>query len=78
MAYIDLIIDKKRFLTIVDELEKLKKKYKCNWFLVSAKTNENLMEAYKQFLMNIKKKKFIDINSQDNGDDGIEIPISNV
>jgi len=71
---LDQVIDRKRFLTILTELESFKKQYRCDWFLISAKTNENVFTSVKKFVNNIYKKFSKDINRKNNDEEVFEIP----
>ena len=63
---------------ISSQLETFKNEFKCDWFSVSAKSNENLVDAYKQFLMNIVKKSLKEITYNNNEDEGFEIEYNDV
>lgn len=53
----DKAIDKKKTKNIYTELETIKKKYKCEFFKVSALTSEGVGEAFRKFLSKIHQKK---------------------
>jgi len=72
--FLDQVIDRKRFFAILTELESFKKQYRCDWFLISAKTNENVLNSVKKFVNNIYKKFAKDINRKNNDDEVFEIP----
>ena len=50
-------MDKKKTKNIYSELETKKKKYKCEFFKVSALTSEGVGEAFRKFLSKIHQKK---------------------
>jgi len=50
-------IDKKKLKAITSELEIIKKKYKCEYFKISALTSEGLGESFRKFLSKIHQKK---------------------
>jgi GTPase SAR1 family protein len=54
---LDKAIDKKKSKQITTELEILKKKYKCEYFKISAMTSEGVGEAFRKFLSKIHQKK---------------------
>jgi hypothetical protein len=54
---LDKAVDKKKTKNIYSELETIKKKYKCEFFKVSALTSEGVGEAFRKFLSKIHQKK---------------------
>jgi hypothetical protein len=70
----DKVIDKKRFLNILHELDAFRKTYKCMAYLVSAKTNEMVSEGFKEFLLNVFNKNVKEHHNNNVEEEGFEIP----
>jgi len=69
----DKVIEKKRFHGMLAELEVFKKQYKCDWYIVSAKTNENLTESMKIFMNNVYNKNIKDSTNVYGEEEAFEI-----
>jgi len=67
---IDKALDKRKVKNIFAELETLKKKYKCDYYKVSALTSEGVGEAFRKFLSKIHQKKIDE--KQNEGVDDVE------